>query len=353
MDTLLYPLKFKPLFKDKIWGGNKIKEQLGFDYAAMPNCGEMWSLSGVEGDETLVENGFLAENSLNEILEIYMGDLLGERNYESFGNTFPILIKIIDANDKLSIQVHPDDDLAQERGLENGKTEMWYTMNADRDSEIIDGFATAMTADEYMAAVDQGTLTSHLHVEKPQKGDVFFIPAGRIHALGKGLLIAEIQQTSDTTYRIFDYNRTDSNGNLRELHTEEALDAIDFSPTKDGKTHYEYKKNSTVNLVECPYFITNMISLDKPIKKDFTSLDSFVVYFCVEGICAIKALDNIVPMRAGECILIPAVTDKVEIFPENEAKILEIYIETSENTKYTSHTHDNDIYVSFDQNSME
>lgn len=353
MESLLYPMKLKPIFKDKIWGGNKIKTRLGFDYGTLPNCGELWSLSGVEGNETEIENGFLAENNLNEVLEIYMGDLVGERNYERFGNEFPILIKVIDANDKLSVQVHPDDELAQERGLGNGKTEMWYVMDADEGAELIDGFAKDITPEYYQKALDADKILNCMNIEKAQKGDVFFIPAGRVHALGKGLLIAEIQQTSDTTYRIFDYNRTDSQGNPRELHIQEALAAIDFGVTTNAKTHYEYKKNTTLKLAECPYFITNMIAFDQPLKKDFTSLDSFVVYFCVEGICAIRSLETIVPMRAGECVLIPAIADKVEIFPEKDCKVMEIYIDTPADMQFESRIHDNDIFVSFDQNTAE
>ena len=353
MESLLYPMKLKPIFKDKIWGGNKIKTHLGYDYGALANCGELWSLSGVEGNETEIENGFLAENNLNEVLEIYMGDLIGERNYERFGNEFPILIKVIDANDNLSVQVHPDDVLAQERGLGNGKTEMWYVMDADEGAELIDGFAKDITPEYYQKALDADKILNCMNIEKAQKGDVFFIPAGRVHALGKGLLIAEIQQTSDTTYRIFDYNRTDSQGNPRELHIQEALAAIDFGVTTNAKTHYEYKKNTTLKLVECPYFTTNMIAFDQPLKKDFTSLDSFVVYFCVEGICAIRCLDAIVPMRAGECVLIPAIADKVEIFPEKDCKVMEIYIDTPADMQFESRIHDNDIFVLFDQNTAE
>ena len=353
MESLLYPMKLKPIFKDKIWGGEKIKTRLGFDYGTLPNCGELWSLSGVEGNETEIENGFLAENNLNEVLEIYMGDLVGERNYERFGNEFPILIKVIDANDKLSVQVHPDDALAQERGFANGKTEMWYVMDANEGAELIDGFAKDITPEYYQKALDADKILNCMNTEKAQKGDVFFIPAGRVHALGKGLLIAEIQQTSDTTYRIFDYNRTDSQGNTRELHTQEALAAIDFGATINAKTQYEYKKNTTVKLAECPYFTTNMIAFDQPLKKDFTSLDSFVIYFCVEGICAIRSLDTIVPMRAGECVVIPAIADKVEIFPENDCKVMEIYIDTPADMQFESRIHDNDIFVSFDQNAME
>ena len=326
VDTTLYPMKFLPLFKNKVWGGNKIKS-LGFDYSPLPNCGELWALSSVEGNESVIANGFLAENTINEALEIYMGELVGEKNFDHFGADFPLLIKIIDACDKLSIQVHPDDKLAQSRGMENGKTEMWYIMETEEGAEIVDGFAKSVNKEEYQQYLEMGRLEALLHVEHPQSGDVFFIPAGRVHALGKGLLLAEIQQTSDCTYRIYDYNRPDANGQLRELHTAEALAAIDFSELKDGKSHYAYRENSTTRLAECPYFTTNLIPLTKPMRKDFSSLDSFVVYLCVEGIAAVKTLDNIVPIHAGECVLVPAVADKVELFSEGPAKLLEVYVD--------------------------
>ena len=337
-DTALYPMKFLPLFKNKIWGGNKIKD-LGFDYSPLPNCGELWALSCVEGNESVIANGFLAENTLSDALELYMGELIGERNYDRFGNEFPLLVKIIDANDRLSIQVHPDDQLAQERGMENGKTEMWYIMKADEGAEIVDGFSSSLTRQEYQKFLDLGKLENILHIEKAQKGDVFFIPAGRVHALGKGLLLAEIQQTSDCTYRIYDYNRPDADGKLRQLHTQEALDAIDFSELRDGKNHYEYRENGTAKLAECPYFTTNLVSLTEPMRKNFAELDSFVIYLCTEGIAAVKCLDHIVPIHAGECVLVPAVAEEVELYalnPEgdelkelfgNGAKLLEVYID--------------------------
>lgn len=326
METTLYPLKFLPLYKNKVWGGNKIKT-LGFDYSPLPNCGELWALSAVKDNESVIANGFLADNTLNEAVEIYMSDLMGEKNYRHFGNEFPLLIKIIDANDRLSIQVHPDNELARQRGMENGKTEMWYIMEAEAGAQIVDGFSQEVTQDEYQQFLSLGKLEDILHIEKPQSGDVFFIPAGRVHALGKGLLLAEIQQSSDTTYRIYDYNRPDADGKLRQLHTAEALDAIDFRPTADGRTHYSYRPNATATLVECPYFTTNLIVLDKPMRKDFTHLDSFVIYLCTDGIAAIKALGTICPIHAGECVLVPAIADQVELFSEGTAKLLEVYVD--------------------------
>ena len=340
-------MKFMPLFKNKVWGGNKIKS-LGFNYDPLPNCGELWALSGMEGNESVITNGFLADNNLSEVLEIYMGELIGEKNYEHFGTNFPLLFKIIDANDKLSIQVHPDDKLAQQRGMENGKTEMWYIIEAEKGAEIVDGFEEDVTREEYQKFLEVGHLESLLHIEHPEAGDTFFIPAGRVHALGKGLLLAEIQQSSDCTYRIYDYNRPDADGQLRELHTAEALDAIDFGATRDGKTHYSYKENSTTPLAECPYFTTNLIAIDQPMRKNFAQLDSFVVYLCTEGIAAVKALDTICPIHAGECVLVPAAAEQVELYAEGAAKLLEIYVDPDQwNEEGVDHMHDFDWMAQF------
>ena len=347
METNLYPMKFLPLFKNKIWGGNKIKS-LGFDYSPLPNCGELWALSAVKDNESVISNGFLEGNTLNEALEIYMGELIGEQNFRHFGMDFPLLVKIIDANDKLSIQVHPDNELARQRGMENGKTEMWYIMEAEQGSEIVDGFRQQLTPEEYQKILSMGKLEDILHIEYPENGDLFFIPAGRVHAIGKGILLAEIQQSSDTTYRIYDYNRPDADGKLRQLHTAEALDAIDFTPVTDGKTHYEYRTNNTVQLVQCPYFTTNLIALDKPIRKNFTHLDSFVIYLCTEGIAAIKTLDTICPIHAGECVLVPAVAETVELYSEGPAKLLEVYIDPDQwQDDGTDHLHDFDWMAQF------
>ncbi len=336
-------MKFMPLYKNKVWGGNKIKE-LGFDYSPLANCGEMWVLSAVKDNESVVANGFLADNTISEVLEIYLSELVGEKNYQHFGNDFPLLIKIIDTNDRLSIQVHPDNHLARQRGMENGKTEMWYIMEAEPGATLVDGFEKKVSREEYQRFLEMGKLEDLLHVERPEPGDVFFIPAGRVHALGKGLLLAEIQQSSDTTYRIYDYNRPDSNGQLRQLHTAEALDAIDFAPTADGRSHYHYKPNGTARVAECPYFTTSLIALDQPVKKDFSQLDSFVVYLCVDGIAAVKCLDTICPIHTGECVLVPASADIVELYCQGAAKLLEIYVDPAQwnEEEGVNHFHDFD-----------
>ena len=315
-----------PLFKNKIWGGNKISEFFGIDYSPLPNCGEMWLVSGVEGNESVVENGFLEGNHLNELLEIYMGDLVGEKIYQKFGNEFPLLIKILDANDKLSVQVHPDDTLAEKRGLGLGKTEMWYILNADKGAKLINGFSKNTSAEEFKNSLKNKEITKILNVENVEKGDVFFIPAKRIHALCEGILLAEIQQTSDTTYRVYDWDRIDENGKSRELHIEKAIDSIDFEKTINAKTEYQYQHNKTTELVQSEFFTTNLLHLDHAVEKDFSSLDSFVIYMCVEGGGAVKALDTVLEFKAGECILLPAVTKEVEFHPVGEMKMLEVHL---------------------------
>lgn len=322
----LYPLKFMPLFKPKIWGGHNIQDVMGIDISPLPNCGEVWMLSDVEGNESVVENGFLAENTLSELLEIYMEDLAGEKVYEQCQNSFPLLIKLIDATDDLSIQVHPDDAMAQKYGFENGKNEMWYVIDAKEDARIINGFKNRINQNIFLKHLKDKTLPEILKSEKADKGDVFYIPAGRVHALGAGLLIAEIQQTSDVTYRVYDWDRPGDDGKMRELHIKEALEAIDFSDEGNAKTEYTIKPNKTTELINVSYFTTNLLQLDKNLQKDFTELDSFVIYICIDGNCKIKALDTIVDLKKGETVLIPAIGKIVEIYPQDEIKLLEVYI---------------------------
>lgn len=329
MQSALYPLKFLPLFKNVIWGGNKLKGY-GFNYDPLPNCGEMWVLSSMEGKESVIANGFLAENTLDEAIEIYMGDLVGDKVYNRFGTRFPLLLKIIDAAQDLSIQVHPDDELAQRRGMPCGKTEMWYVIEAEPGARLISGFRREVDPEEYRAALAAGRLEELLHTEQPAKGDVFFLPAGRVHALGRGLMVAEIQQASDCTYRIYDYNRRDADGNLRQLHTEEAMDAIDFSAIGDhASTRYQARADETTTLAHCPYFTTSLISLTHPLRKNLEDVDTFVVYLCVEGLAAVKSMETIVPMHAGECVLVPAVAESVELFCEGPARLLEVTVDTA------------------------
>lgn len=323
----LYPLKFTPIFKDKIWGGNKIKSILNKDFGHLPNCGESWELSGVEGNISVVSNGFLAGNTLEELIEIYMGDLVGEGIFETYGIEFPLLIKFIDANDDLSIQVHPDDEMSKERHNAFGKTEMWYVMQADQGSKLQSGFNQQVDQDKYLFKLEHNELTDILNFEEVAAGDVFFIPAGRVHAIGKGILLAEIQQTSDITYRIYDYDRRDNEGNPRELHTELALDAIDYTLSPEYKTRYESKLNESVELAKCKYFTTNVIDLNTIVEKDYNKLDSFVIYICLDGELQIETESGSETVQKGETILIPASIENVQLKPLSATvKLLEVYI---------------------------
>jgi len=274
---MLYPLKFKSIFKSKIWGGDKIKTLFGKNYSPLPNCGESWELSGVQENISIVSNGFLKNNNLQELIDIYMDELVGNKVFDKFGSEFPILIKFIDANDILSIQVHPDDELSKKRHKAFGKTEMWYIIDAINNAEIITGFKQKIDKNIYIKHLNDNTLKNILNIEKIKPDDVLFIPAGRIHSIGSGIFLAEIQQTSDVTYRIYDWDRKDDSGNQREIHTDLALDAIDFDIPDNYKTKYESKLNSTSKIVECNYFNTNIIVFDKTIEKDYNFIDLFVL----------------------------------------------------------------------------
>ena len=324
----LYPLKFTPICKDKIWGGNKLHDLLNKEFPELPNCGESWEISGVQDDISVVSNGFLTGNSLEELIEVYMGDLVGEKVYEKFGTEFPLLVKFIDANDYLSIQVHPNDELAMERHDSFGKTEMWYVVQADPGSRLISGFSRKVDQDEYLVSVENGTLEEILNYEEVTAGDVFFIPAGRVHAIGKGIVVAEIQQTSDVTYRIYDFNRVDDKGNPRELHTDLAVDAIDYSFETNYRTEYKAIDNQSVILVDCPYFTTNILTLSTTVERDFTELDTFVIYTCLDGECTLSWEDESLPVHKGDSVLVPAqVTNFVLSVPDGgTAKLLEVFI---------------------------
>jgi len=324
--SALYPLKFETIYKDKIWGGQKIRTVLGKDFGSLSNCGETWEISGVKGNISVVKEGKLQGKTLVELINLYKGDLTGHKVYKHFGDEFPLLVKFIDANDDLSIQVHPDDTLAKQRHNSFGKTEMWYIFQADEGSSLISGFKKQVTKEEYLQHLDNKTLEEILNREAVQADDVFFLPAGRVHTIGKGLLLAEIQQTSDITYRIYDFDRKDDKGNLRELHTDLALDAIDFKVYPNYKTSYQKKENEVVELVSCPYFTTNRLHFTKPITREYHCLDSFVIYVCMEGSFWLTTHETKMFVQKGESILLPADIKEVSLTPETSFKILESYI---------------------------
>lgn len=323
----LYPLKFEPILKEKIWGGNSLADHFGKKAGKLKNVGESWELSSVSDNLSLVKNGFLAGNNIEEIIEVYMGDITGDVVYEKFGNEFPLLIKLIEAKDDLSIQVHPGDELAKKRHNAYGKTEMWYILESGENAKIYTGFSKPVTRDQYIEAVKNNTIPELLNIEKALPGNAFFTPAGRVHAIGAGTVLAEIQQTSDITYRIYDWNRKNEKGESRELHTELALDAIDFSASGKNKTDKELTDNITDNLISSKFFDVNILRFNKKIERDYNLLDSFVVYICTEGEFHINWENKSEEVLKGETILLPAAIRDVVLDPCPEATMLEIYID--------------------------
>jgi len=318
-------LKFDPILKDKIWGGEKLIKYL-YKKSNRKDIGESWEISDVEGDTSIVSNGLLKGKDLKQLIQEFRSDLVGEKVYDYFGNKFPLLIKFIDAKEALSIQLHPHDDLAKKRHNSFGKTEMWYVMQADEKANLIVGFQKDVTKEEYLDHLENKTLIDILNIDEVKKGDVYFIPTGRVHAIGAGVLLAEIQQTSDITYRVYDWDRQDDQGNYRELHTEEAIDAIDFCSKSNYKTEYSKSHNTSSEIVSCPYFTTNILPVEGEITLDHTDKDSFVIYMCVEGSVSFTYQDKQVILNMGETLLVPASIKEFTIFGKERSELLEVYI---------------------------
>ncbi|SDR97219.1 mannose-6-phosphate isomerase [Maribacter dokdonensis] len=321
---MIHPLKFKPILKERLWGGTKLKEVFGKPIES-DITGESWELSTVPGDISVVANGSLEGKSLQELIDSNGEELLGKSVVERFGKEFPILIKFIDAKQDLSIQLHPNDALAKERHNSFGKTEMWYIMDADPKAELIVGFNKDVTKEEYAESVANDTLLDLLNYEQVKEGDTFFINTGKIHAIGAGVMLAEIQQTSDVTYRVFDFNRKDKDGNLRELHTDLALDAVDYEKKDDFKVSYSHEKNEVNTMVDCPYFKTNFIELTENLELDTVNRDSFTIFMCVGGEAKISTAEGEVAIKSGETALLPASTQKISL-QSTGAKLLEVTI---------------------------
>ena len=321
---LNYPLKFEPILKEKIWGGTKLVKKLK-KKSTLKNIGESWELSAVEDNISIVSNGKLAGKTLNELLETYKAELIGEKNYTHFGSNFPLLIKFIDAKEDLSVQVHPNDALAKKLHNSFGKTEMWYIMQADAGSKLIIGFKKEITPDQYLNYVAEKKIPSILHYEKVNAGDAFFIEPGTVHTIGAGILLAEIQQTSDITYRIYDWDRVDDQGNKRVLHTDLAVEAINFSTKIEAKHNYATFINSLNTIVKCPYFTTNFIHVVGEKELDYSETDTFVIFMCVEGFGTISMDEHSENLHFGETVLIPASANKVMIVSKN-CKLLEVTV---------------------------
>jgi len=323
MNKALYPLKFNPILKDKIWGGQKLKAILN-KASDLPNIGESWEISDVDGDTSIVSDGDLKGTTLKQLLEIYKADLIGYKNYKVFGNKFPLLIKFIDAKEDLSIQLHPNDELAAKRHNSFGKTEMWYVMQADDDANLIVGFNQEMTAMTYLEHLEAKTLTEILNFDKVKEGDTYFIEVGRVHAIGAGVMLAEIQQTSDITYRVYDWDRVDDEGNERDLHNDLAIDAFDFKMENNFRVDYSKDENQSNQMVSCPYFTTNFIELTESIKKE-NIYDSFIIYLCVNGEVEITTEHSTEIIKKGETVLLPAAIESYQI-TSKKARLLEVYV---------------------------
>lgn len=326
---MLYPIKFKPILKETIWGGDYLYKELSKGNKPEAKVGETWEISSVEGNESQVVNGFLAGNTITELIEVYMGDLVGEKVYEKFGLELPVLIKIIDAQADLSIQVHPNEEQAKEKYNSHGKTEMWYVLDAAKDAKIIAGFEKSTTLNKVEKSIADNTVESLLRKDDANPGDVFFIPAGRVHALGAGSVVVEIQQTSDITFRVYDYDRRDAQGNARDLHVKESLEVMNVKAEENYKTSYEKEINKPANLAKCPYFSTNIFSFDKKLGRDYYYLDSYVILICTKGEFEIEYEGGeSVSMKKGESVLLPAQVREYFFNPKTpEAEFIETYYE--------------------------
>ncbi|MCR5270207.1 MAG: class I mannose-6-phosphate isomerase [Prevotella sp.] len=316
-------LKFEPLLKQTLWGGEKITAFKHLD-SDLENVGESWEISGVKNNETIVANGTEKGKSLNQLVREQKGALVGQENYERFGDEFPLLIKFIDARQDLSIQVHPTDEIAHRQGKSRGKTEMWVALESDKGAQLYNGLKQQITPEQYKEMVENDTITDALARYEVNEGDVFFIPAGRIHAIGAGCFVAEIQQTSDVTYRIYDFKRKDKNGNYRELHTKEAAESIDYTVLPNYRTEYKLEKNVPQQVAQCPYFTTAIYDLDEPMMLDYSELDSFVILIGLKGEGTLTADGKSVSLNAGETVLIPATAKEVKV--EGTVKFLETYV---------------------------
>lgn len=316
-------IKFRPILKQMLWGGDKIIpfKQLNIE---MDQVGESWEISGVKNNESIVANGQYEGMKLNDLVALLKGNLVGKENYERFGNEFPLLVKFIDAKKQLSIQVHPDDEHAIRNGLKRGKTEMWYIMESAPYATLLSGLKHNITPQEYKTMVENDTITDALCEYKVHEGEVFYLPAGRIHSIGAGTFLTEIQETSDITYRIYDFKRKDNDGNYRQLHTEKAAECIDYNVEDDYRAKYKPCKNKGIELVRCKHFTTSVYDLNEPMQLDYSELDSFVVLMALSGKCMLSTNEQNIELRAGETVLLPATIQTVNV--SGDVKFLETFV---------------------------
>lgn len=318
------PFRFTPLLKQTLWGGHRIVPFKKLE-SNLENVGESWEISGVPGRETIVDGGPYHGKGLNELIAELKEKLVGEANYKRFGNEFPLLIKFIDTELPLSIQVHPTDEIAHKHGKERGKTEMWYMMESAPDASILVGLKKKITPEQYKAMVANDTIVDAIGHYNVKEGDCFFLPAGRIHGIGKGCFLTEIQQTSDITYRIYDFKRRDKDGNYRQLHIHEAAESIDYTVESNCSVTYVPMKNQGVSLIQCPYFRTILYQVDEPLTIDLSSLDSFIITIITQGGGSFTDNEgNTEHVQAGDTLLFPATTSQLKI--EGCMKFLVTYV---------------------------
>jgi len=327
----MYPLKFKNILKEVIWGGEKISVFKGIS-PIRQSIGESWEISTVPNYVSIVSNGEWQGLPLTEVIEKHKGKITGEKIYQRYKNELPLLFKILDTKDHCSVQVHPDDELAGKRHSCNGKTEVWYVIDAEADATLVSGFSKSISVEEYKKRIEENALEEVLMYHPVKAGDVFFIPAGHIHAIGKGILLAEIQQSSDITYRVYDYGRKNADGNCRELHIDESVDALNFSvqPANELKQETALIASNSIELADCEFFTVRLLTVKvkEKIEKDYRNLDSFIVYMCIEGVCElITGNGEKTLLKQGESVLIPACMESFEINPvSGETRLIECYL---------------------------
>lgn len=322
---MLYPLKFKPQLKEVLWGGGRLvaagkKAAKGVNPSMV---GESWELCGLEGRESVVTNGLLKANDIAELTEVYMGELVGDGVYDKYGVEFPLLLKFIDSHQQLSVQVHPTDEFVADEGL-RGKTEMWYVVDAAPDSYIYLDWNRTLTEEEFDQAVEEGTVENYLNRIAVAKGDAFLIPAGTVHSIGSGVVVAEVQESSDITYRIYDWNRPDANGQPRELHLDQAAQVVRLTPQSGLRITKHPKTGSAEELTSCDKFTVNLIAIDGTLELDYAPLDSFVAYMCVEGSVTITGCGESETIKELETVLIPAEANDIVL--KGKGRLLEIFI---------------------------
>ncbi|MGN0238156.1 MAG: type I phosphomannose isomerase catalytic subunit [Lepagella sp.] len=316
--------KFEPILKPTIWGGNKIFSYRG-EESQESNIGESWLISGLEGEETRVSEGGDKGLTVSELLQKYGTTLTGKSADSGESTRFPLLVKLIDSNSDLSVQVHPDDATAISHGYENGKSEMWYIIDAAPGARIANGFSREVTPQEYDHLIETGKIEEVLNYTDVNRGEIYYIPAGRVHSICAGCLLVEVQQTSGVTYRIYDYNRKDDEGNYRKLHTDEARESIRFDD-QDGKSlGYAVRVNVPVNVIRSDHFTVNILDVDREMIRDYREADTFRILVLIEGKAEIESQGEMTRLKQGEMVLIPASADNITIRPEGNIRMLETY----------------------------